>query len=219
MQTSNNNADIIQQRADVVRHYLKKENPDPKIELNWGNPLELLVAVILSAQCTDKRVNLVTEKLFKKYTTLDDYADANFEEFGQDIRSTGFYNNKAKNIIGAAQKIRSDYGGNVPDTMKELLTLPGVARKTANVVLWSAFGKKDGIAVDTHVKRLANKFKLTKESNPDKIEKDLMKLIPREEWGSFNLAFVLYGRYISTAKKKNDWDDPISKELLDKGLL
>jgi len=180
---------------------LKKQYPNPKTELKYSNSWELLVAVILSAQCTDKRVNIVTEKLFKKYGTIKDYAGANLEEFEQDIKSTGFYRNKAKNIIKSANIILNNFKGKIPNNMKDMLTLAGVARKTANIILYEVHNKTEGIAVDTHVKRLSYRFGLTKNTNPDKIEQDLMKIFPKKEWGKINGYFVLHGRYVCTARK------------------
>lgn len=179
---------------------LGREYPDPKIEIKYSNPLELLVATILSAQCTDKRVNEVTEKLFRKYRTVEDYAKAELEIFEQEIKSTGFYRNKARNIIAAAKIIKEKYGGKVPNTMEDLLMLPGVARKTANIVLANAYNIPAGIAVDTHVSRISQRLKLTKEKNPEKIEKDLMEVIPKEYWIKANKMFVLHGRYVCTAR-------------------
>ena len=171
------------------------------IALKFQNPLELLVATILSAQCTDKRVNIVTETLFKKYSSAKDYAKANQTVFENDIHSTGFYRNKTKNIIATAKLIEEHHNGKVPNTMKYLLTLPGVARKTANIILWNAFGKNEGIPVDTHVIRLSNRLGLTKHKDPVKIEKDLMPLIPKKDWGAFNLRLVEHGREICQARK------------------
>lgn len=204
----------LQQKADIVQETLCKLYPDPKIALNFSNNLELLIAVILSAQCTDKKVNEVTAKLFKKYPTLEDYAKADFDEFSQDIRSTGFYKNKAKNVLGTVAKIKSEFGGKVPNTMEKLLTLPGVARKTANVIMAEAFGKNEGVIVDTHVTRLANKYGLTTQKDPVKIEQDLMKLIPQPDWRRFSLGLVLYGREYSPAHKVTSTEDPISQALL-----
>ena len=180
---------------------LKKEYSKPHIELEYTNPLEILVATILSAQCTDKQVNIVTRKLFKKYKTVRDYANADLEKLGQDIKSIGFYRNKSKNIKASAQKIISTYDGKVPKTMDELLTLPGVARKTANIVLTAGFGIVEGIAVDTHVKRISYRLGFTKNKNPDKIEKDLMNIIPKKDWGEVNITLVLHGRHLCQAKK------------------
>jgi len=204
-------------RLNIILSTLEKLYPHPKIALNYSNTFELLVGVILSAQCTDKKVNEVTEKLFKKYKTVDDYAKADFEEFCKDIHSTGFYRNKAKNVIGAAQKVRMEFKGKVPRTMKELLTLPGVARKTANVVLGEAYGVYDGIAVDTHMKRLCKKFGLTGNIDPVKIEQDLMGLIHRDKWPLFAIRLIQYGRDYSPASKVNSNEDPVSQALIKYG--
>ncbi|MFC1577105.1 endonuclease III [Candidatus Omnitrophota bacterium] len=185
----------------IIRELLKKEYPDAKTALDHSNPLELLVATILSAQCTDKRVNIVTEALFKKYRTVDDYAKADPKVFEQDIRSTGFYKSKAKNIIAAAQKIARDFGGNIPNSMEELIKLPGVARKTANIVLFTAFGKIEGIAVDTHVRRLSQRLGFTRNNDPEKIEQDLMKWLERKDWGDFSHLLIEHGRKICNAKR------------------
>ena len=163
---------------DEIVLRLKDKYPTIRTELNYSNAHELLFAVILSAQCTDKRVNIVTKELFAKYKTVEDYADADIEELKGIIHSTGFYNNKAKNIIGAAKKLRDDFGSQVPDNMNDLITLPGVARKTANVVLYEWFDKNEGVAVDTHVSRITQRLGITKETKPEKIEKDLIKKIP-----------------------------------------
>ncbi|UCE97842.1 MAG: endonuclease III [Dehalococcoidia bacterium] len=180
---------------------LTQEYPDSRIALNYSNPVELLVATILSARCTDEMVNRITSHLFLKYKTLDDYAQAALEIFEQDIRAAGFYHNKAKNIINAAKKIRSDYDGNVPKTMDEIITLPGVARKTANIVLYNAYGVNAGIAVDTHVKRLSRRLKMTLHMDPDKIEKDLMQQVPKSMWGSFPYLLIEHGRKVCTARQ------------------
>ncbi len=201
------------ERYNKIALVLEKLFPNARVALNYTTPFELLTAVILSAQCTDKKVNEVTAKLFKKYTTLDAFADANVEEFGQDIRSTGFYMNKAKNVIATAQKIRSEFGGHVPKTMAELITLPGVARKTANVVLSEIYGIHEGIAVDTHMIRLCNKFGLTTQKDPIKIEKDLMEIVPQDQWRLFSARMVLYGREYSPAHKVSSDEDPISQAL------
>lgn len=193
---------------------LKKLFPEAKTALNFSNVFELLVAVILSAQCTDKKVNEVTEKLFKKYKKVNDYAQARQKEFEKDVRPTGFYRNKAKNILATAKIIRDKFGGKVPDSMEQLLTLPGVARKTANIVLSSGYGKIEGIAVDTHVKRLSLLHELTKEKNPDKIEQDLIEIIPRKEWADFNHRMVDYGREYCPAKKHDHEDCPLEKALI-----
>jgi len=180
---------------------LRKGYPKLKVALNFRTSFELLVATILSAQCTDSRVNKVTADLFKKYKTLKDFALADLKELEQDIRSTGFYHNKAKSIIGAAKIIVENFRGIVPDTMPALLTLPGVARKTANVVLYSVFGKNGGIAVDTHVKRLAPRLGLSQNAIPEKIEQDLMKIVPQKNWGELSLLLIKHGREICIARK------------------
>jgi len=180
---------------------LKAHYPDSKIALNFTNSWELLVAVVLSAQCTDERVNQVTRNLFKKYKTIKDYAKANLREFEQDIKSTGFYRNKAKNIINIARIVLDKYKGKVPDKMEELLKLPGVARKTANIVLGNAFGIVEGIAVDTHVRRLARRLGLSDKNDPIKIEKDLMEIFDRKDWFKLTYMLIDHGREICEAKK------------------
>ncbi len=191
------------ERVAQIIAKLKKRFPNVKCALNYATPLELLVATILSAQCTDVRVNIVTKDLFKKYKTAADFAAAPQEQLQEDIRSTGFFRNKAKSIIGAATKIETEFGGKVPDNMAELLTLPGVARKTANVVLGDAFNKAEGIAVDTHVTRLANRLKLTshKTNAGDKIEKDLLSLTPQKNWSLLSHLLIHHGRATCTARK------------------
>jgi endonuclease-3 len=174
--------------------------PAATCALHHHNAWELLVATILSAQCTDRRVNMVTPGLFRKYPTIRDFANANQEELAQDIRSTGFFNNKAKAVIGAARKILSDFGGDVPREIDQLLTVPGAARKTANVVLGTAFGIASGVVVDTHVQRIARRLGLTKETDPGKIEKELMKTIPREKWILFSHQIILHGRALCIAR-------------------
>ena len=188
-------------KAEKVNEFLKKTFPHVHCALDFSNPLELLVATILSAQCTDERVNKVTPVLFKKYKTAADFANADSEEFMNEIHSTGFYRNKAKNIINAAKKISEDFNGIVPDTMENLISLPGVARKTANIILGTAYGKNDGIAVDTHVKRLSGRIGLTKETDPVKIERDLMKIIPQSDWTDFSHRLITHGRKICNARK------------------
>lgn len=175
--------------------------PDAKCSLNFSNPLELLIATQLSAQCTDERVNIVTIDLFAKYRNAEQYASVSQEELEQDIRSTGFYRNKAKNIRAAAQRIVSDFGGEVPRTMSELLTLPGVARKTANVVLDNAFGIVEGIVVDTHVGRLVRRFGWTSNEDPVKVEQDLMKIVPQKDWLDLSHMLIYHGRAICLARK------------------
>ena len=180
---------------------LKKAHPDAGCALTHGNPLRLLVATILSAQCTDKRVNVVTKTLFKKYKTPADYASASQEALENEIRSTGFFRNKARNIRGACAKIISDFDGQVPRTMAQLLTLPGVARKTANCVLGNAFGLAEGVVVDTHVIRLSGRLGLTKHTEPVKIERDLMAVVPPEEWILFSHLLIFHGRATCSARK------------------
>lgn len=180
---------------------LQKEYPQAKIALNFSNPLEILVATILSAQCTDERVNKVTAELFKKYKTVDDYANADLKKFEQEIKSTGFYKMKAKNIINAAKIIKEKFNGKVPNTMQDLISLPGVARKTANVVLGNAYGKVEGIVVDTHVRRLSYRIGLTKNTDPNKIEQDLMKIVPKDKWFIFPYLLIDHGRKICSARK------------------
>lgn len=181
---------------------LKKKFPDAQIELNFKNPIELLVAVILSAQCTDKRVNLVTPVLFKKYKTVKDYAKANVKTFEKEIHSTGFYRAKAKSIIGACREIVKRFGGKVPNQMEDLVTLPGVGRKTANVILGNVYGIP-GIVVDTHMKRIANRLKLTNHEDPVKIEFELNDVIPKKEWTLFSHLIIWHGRRTCFARKPN----------------
>jgi len=186
---------------DKIWDILREEYPAAKPALNYGNPLELLVATVLSAQCTDAQVNRVTEDLFKKYRTVEDYANADLRELEEDIYSTGFYKNKAKNIKASARLILERHNGRVPDTMGELVTLPGVGRKTANIVLSRGFGVIEGIAVDTHVKRLSGRLGFTNNSDPVKIEQDLMTLTPKNEFDSFSMTLILHGRKVCTARK------------------
>jgi len=174
--------------------------PDATCALIHSSPWELLVATILSAQCTDKRVNEVTPGLFRKYPTPEDFAAVQPEVLAQDIRSTGFFNNKAKSIVGAAKRVVTDFGGEVPRTMEELLTVPGAARKTANVVLGTAYGIASGIVVDTHVQRLSARLDLTKNTDPVKIEQDLVKIIPQEKWILFSHQLILHGRALCQAR-------------------
>jgi len=188
-------------RALQIIKLLKKEYPAVRVALDFSNPIEILVATILSAQCTDKRVNIVTKDLFKKYGSVKDYAKADLKTFQKEIRSTGFYRNKAKNIVNAAKKIVNDFGGRVPDTMDGLVSLPGVARKTANIVLTSAFGKVEGIAVDTHALRLSKRLGLSRFSDPVKVERDLMAVVAKKDWGSVNFLLVNHGRAVCNAKK------------------
>ena len=190
---------------------LKKEYPGVKISLRFSDPLELLIATILSAQCTDKQVNEVTKILFKKYKTPRDYMKTPQEELEKDIYSTGFYKNKAKNIKELSKILVNDLDSKVPDTMEALLTLPGVGRKTANIVLSGAFGKIEGIAVDTHVQRIALRLGLTANTNPEKIEKDLMKIIPKNDWDIFTLLLIHHGRKICDARKPQCRDCVLNK--------
>jgi len=187
--------------ADII-NILKKEYPDVKgTALHYTNPLELLVATILSAQTTDERVNIITKDLFKKYRKAEDYANASLEELQNDIKSVNFYRNKARYIKQCCQVIAEKYDGKVPDTMEELLKLPGVSRKTANVVLSNAYRKDEGIVVDTHVMRLSQRLGLTKEKNRDKIEEDLMEKFPKEKWFDLANLLIAHGRKICKAKK------------------
>ena len=187
---------------DIIRR-LKKRYPGMRIPLRFSAPHELLVATILSAQCTDERVNIVTASLFKKYRTIDDYADADPSALEKDIHSTGFFRNKAKNIIGAMKMLRGRYHGEIPRTMEGIITLPGVARKTGNIVLGHAFGIIEGIAVDTHVIRISRLLKLTRETTPEKIERDLMKIVPRADWLQFSLLIQTLGRDVCKARAQN----------------
>lgn len=174
--------------------------PDARCALAHRSPWELLVATILSAQCTDKRVNLVTPGLFAKYPTPRDFASVRPEVLANDIRSTGFFNNKAKSIVGAAKKVVSEFSGQVPRTLEELLTIPGAARKTANVVLGTAYGIASGVVVDTHVQRITRRLDLTRNTDPVKIERDLMQVIPKEKWILFSHQTILHGRALCVAR-------------------
>ncbi len=180
---------------------LKEEYPQAKTALNFNNPFELLVATILSAQTTDVLVNRVTEKLFKKYRTVSDFAQASSEELQKELVSINFYKTKAKNIKECANIIKEKYNSLVPKSMEELIKLPGVARKTANIILYNAFGINEGIAVDTHVKRLSKRLGLTQNEDPQKIEADLMSITPKEEWGVLSHLLILHGRKVCQAKK------------------
>lgn len=179
---------------------LEEQYPEAGCALEHRSPLELLVATILSAQCTDVRVNIVTQDLFRKYHTAEDYANAAPEVFEQEIKSTGFFRNKTKSILGMAQDLVERRGGKVPSTMEELTALPGVGRKTANVVLGNAFGIDEGVVVDTHVKRISNRLALTTNSDPEKIEQDLMQLVPRSKWTLFAHLLIHHGRQICPAR-------------------
>lgn len=188
------------QRAVLIAEKLNELYPDASCSLDYKDPLQLMVATQLAAQCTDARVNIVTKELFKKYKTVQDFASAKQEELEQDIKSTGFYHNKAKNIIGACKMIISDFDGKVPSNMDDLLKLPGVGRKTANLLLNDSFGIP-GVVVDTHAKRISNRLGLTKNDDPEKIEYDLMKVLPKEKWGDFCHQLVYHGRVLCSARK------------------
>jgi endonuclease-3 len=190
-------------RALKVIELLEKEHADAKIALHYSNPLELLVATMLSAQSTDETINKVTKTLFKKYMKPEDYANADLKELEQDIRSTGFYHNKAKNLQNAAKMLVDKYNSKVPKTMEELVKLSGVARKTANIVLTNAFGVVAGVAVDTHVRRLAQRLGLSENKDPNKIEKDLMSIVPKDKWMRLTDLLIFHGRRVCTAKKPN----------------
>jgi len=181
-------------RVKKIIAALRKTYPDAHCELNYSNPLELLIATVLSAQCTDKRVNQVTAELFRKYRTAADYANANTAALEQDVKTTGFFRNKTKSIQACCRKLVEQYGGKVPQTMEELVQLGGVGRKTANVVLGNAFGINEGIVVDTHVARLSHRLGLMKQKDPEKIEHDLMKLVPRAQWTMFSHWLIWHGR-------------------------
>jgi len=188
-------------RIGKIIQILREEYPASRTALWFETPLQILVATILAAQCTDERVNKITPFLFEKYPTVEDLARARQEELENIIRPTGFFRNKAKSIIAAAKKIVGDYGGRVPDRMEDLITIPGVARKTANIVLSSGYKKAEGIAVDTHVRRLAGRLGLSRQTEPDKIEKDLMTLVPKKDWLDFNYMLVNHGRKVCQARK------------------
>lgn len=197
------------QRVGKILQALDETYPAATCALQHGDAWQLLVATILSAQCTDKRVNEVTPGLFRKYPAVADFAHASQAELAQDIRSTGFYNAKAKSLIGAAKKVLSDFGGQVPRTMEEMLAIPGAARKTANVVLGTAYGIPSGIVVDTHVQRLARRLDLTKQTDPGKIEQDLMKIIPQEKWIVFSHQLIHHGRRLCVARRPRCSECPL----------
>ena len=198
-------------RIGEIVAILRENYPESRTALRHEDPFQLLVATILSAQCTDARVNMVTPSLFGKYPTAAHFARAKQAILEKEIRSTGFFRNKARNIIGAAKHIVAEHGGNVPDTMEELVALPGVARKTANIVLSSAYGKAEGIAVDTHVRRLSRRLGLSAEEGPVKIERDLMAIVPKGDWLDFNHLLVNHGRAICRAKKPRCPDCPLKR--------
>ncbi len=211
-----NSNQLIERKARLAKldRALKKLFPQAKIELNFSTPWELLVAVQLSAQCTDKRVNLITATLFAKYPTLADYVRAGktakgITTFENDIRSSGFFRNKAKNILAAAKMIAEKHNENVPRTLAELIRIPGVGRKTATVVLAAAYGRVEGITVDTHVIRFVRRFDLSDYKDPIRIERDLMQLLPRREWATFVHRVIFYGRYLAPARPYDTANDPL----------
>ena len=193
--------DAPEVRAPEIIRGLTTAYPGATVALRASTPLEMLVATILSAQCTDERVNSVTEALFVKYRSPQDYLDVPEEELAADIKPTGFFNQKTRSIRGAARRIVDEYGGEVPSSMDELITLPGVARKTANIVLGNSFGTVVGIAVDTHVRRVSQRLALTTHDDPDKVEADLMRLIPKRRWFSFTYTLIEHGRAVCVARK------------------
>jgi endonuclease III len=201
----------LRKRALKIFALLRKRYPDARCYLDHRSALELLVATILAAQCTDARVNLVTPALFRKYPTAQAFADARQEELEQEVRSTGFFRNKAKSVRGACAKIVAEFGGQVPDAMDALLSLPGVARKTANVVLGTWFGKNEGFVVDTHVLRVAPRMGLTREATPEKVERDLVELCPREDWSLMGHVLTTHGRVICNARKPKCDECPVNK--------
>ena len=198
------------QRVKIIWSILKKTYPGARIALNFKDPLELLISTILSAQCTDVRVNMVTKDLFKKYKSAADWVDADLKQIQSDIRSTGFFRNKALNIKGACARIDEQYGGKVPGTMEELLTLPGVGRKTANCVLGDAFGIP-GITCDTHVIRLSRRLGLSENNDPVKLEFDLAEIVPKKNWTAFSHLVITHGRNICKARKPNCPECPVAK--------
>jgi endonuclease-3 len=195
------NVKASQKNLPEILKMLRKAYPNAKTALDHGNPLEMLVATILSAQCTDARVNMITPALFKKYRSCEDYIKVKPEELQKDIKSTGFYRNKTKSIQGACKVLKEKFGGKVPRTMKEMILLPGVARKTANVVLLNSYGVAEGIAVDTHVGRLARRLGFSAENNADKVEKDLSAITPKKDWGKIADSLVTHGRKICKSVK------------------
>jgi endonuclease-3 len=196
---------------DIIRR-LKRAYPDAKCSLNHSNPFELLIATILSAQCTDERVNIVTADLFRKYTKPEDYLKVSPRELEKDIQSTGFFRNKTKSIQGTSKLLTEEYGGQVPHTMEQLLELPGVARKTANVVLGNAFAIKAGVVVDTHVTRLSHRLNLTQQKTAEKIEQDLIEIVPKKDWVIFPHLFIAHGRKICKARTPLCDQCPVEKQ-------
>jgi endonuclease III len=201
----------IEDRAPVIIRRLEEAYPDAHVALVFSNPLECLIATILSAQCTDEKVNEVTATLFPKYRTAADYLSVPEDELKADIRPTGFFNQKAASIRAACERIVTAYGGEVPGTMEDLITLRGVARKTANIVLGNSFGIVEGIAVDTHVRRLSNRLGFSEQTDPDKIEQDLMRLIPRDRWFGFSYVLIDHGRAICQAKRPRCGECPVEE--------
>ena len=203
--------DPARERIGKIIRILRREYPRSRTALEFQTPLQILVATILAAQCTDERVNKITPALFRRYPTAAAFAAADREELEAEIRPTGFFRNKTKSIIGAARKIVGDFGGEVPANMADLITLPGVARKTANIVLSSGYGIAEGIAVDTHVKRLSGRLGLSRQQDPEKIERDLLKLVPRKDWLDFNYMLVNHGRKVCQARKPRCPECPLRK--------
>jgi endonuclease-3 len=201
----------IEDRTPEIVRILSEAYPDAKVALRFSNALEMLVATILSAQCTDEKVNEVTAALFQKYRTAKDYLKVPEAELKADIKPTGFFNQKATSIREACRRIVEAYDGRVPDTMEDLITLRGVARKTANIVMGNAYGKVEGVAVDTHVKRLANRLGFSDQADPDKIEQDLMRLIPRERWFDFTYVLIDHGRSICVARRPRCEECPVNR--------
>lgn len=202
---------IDSKTAKKIYRILEKEYAGATTALDYRRPHELLISTILSAQCTDKRVNLVTKELFKKYRSVSDFAKASQSSLEKQIRSTGFFRSKARHIISAARKIENDFGGNVPQSMAELVSLPGVARKTANIVLFHGFGKTEGIAVDTHVKRVSARLAFTDNTDPVKIEKDLMGIFDKSKWGDLTNVLIAHGRKLCRAGRPICSECPVNK--------
>jgi endonuclease-3 len=198
-------------RVKKLNAILKKLYPAAGMELNFATDFQCLVAVELSAQCTDKRVNMVTKDLFVQYPTIDAFAEAQQEDMEKAVFTCGFYRNKARNIIAAAKMVRDEFGGELPRSLAEMIKIPGAARKTANVVLSTLYGIHEGIAVDTHVRRFAIKFDLSDHTDPVRIEKDLMEIMPQSQWWGFNHRLVLYGRYVCKAHKHDCTEHPLTK--------
>jgi len=203
--------------VDIIK-LLRKAYPESRTALDYKTSLQILVSTILSAQCTDERVNRITPALFRKYPNAAAFANADKAELEMDIRPAGFFRNKAKNIMGAARKIVEDFGGEVPDSMEKLITLPGVARKTANIVLSSVFKKAEGIGVDVHVKRLSGRMGLSKQTVPEKIEQDLLKIVPKDAWLDFNYLLVNHGRAVCPSRKPRCADCVLTSLCPKKGI-